>query len=250
MTDSLSDPPTDRRADRGTDAGPPGGHRPVSVVVADDHPVFQAGLRTLVEETPSLSLAGAANDGEEAVAVCAAVRPDVVLMDIRMPGVSGVEATRRIVAAAPRTAVLMLTMLEDDTSLFAAMRAGARGYVLKGAAGEDIVRAVLGVAAGDTVFGRDLATRMARIFGPGIQGGTGGSTALTHPFPGLSPRERDILGLLASGDSNPAIADRLALSEKTVRNNVSAIFAKLGVTDRPTAIVRARRAGLGDSGRP
>lgn len=218
---------------------------PIRVVVADDHPVFRGGLRTLVEETPALEFAGEAADGEQAVAVCARALPDVVLMDIRMPGMSGVEATRRVLAAAPRTAVLVVTMLEDDTSVFAAMRAGARGYVLKGAAAEDIVRSVVAVAAGDTVFGRELAGRMARYFGLGLQLGPGRAAELTHPFPGLSLRERDILELLAAGAANGVIADRLALSEKTVRNNVSAILTKLAAPDRPTAIVRAREAGLG-----
>ncbi|WP_426512510.1 response regulator [Dactylosporangium sp. McL0621] len=210
----------------------------IRVVVADDHPVFRNGLRTLVEESPGLTYAGEAADGRQAVEVCAAAEPDVVLMDIRMPEVSGIDATRRILAARPQTAVLMLTMLEDDTSVFAAMRAGARGYILKGADEEQILRAVTAVAAGEVIFGAAVAARMAAFF-------QGGQRSAAPAFPALSAREHDILELIAGGLSNPAIAQRLALSEKTVRNNVSSIFAKLRVADRAEAIVRARDAGLG-----
>jgi DNA-binding NarL/FixJ family response regulator len=213
-------------------------NRPIRVAVADDHPMFRSGLRTLVEESPLLELAGEAGDGEEALAICAQHRPDVILMDIRMPNTSGVEATRRILARQPEIGVLMLTMLEDDTSVFAAMRAGARGYILKGAAPDEIVRAITSVAAGEAIFGAALATRMAHFFATGPRGGA-------HPFTALSSRERDVLDLIAAGHSNAGIAARLALSEKTIRNNVSSIFAKLQVTDRPAAIVRAREAGLG-----
>ncbi|GAA1283198.1 DNA-binding response regulator [Planotetraspora silvatica] len=212
--------------------------KPIRVAIADDHPMFRSGLRTLVEESPHLEFAGEAGDGEEALAICADTRPDVILMDIRMPGTSGVEATRRILAGQPAIGVLMLTMLEDDTSVFAAMRAGARGYILKGAAPDEIVRAVVAVAAGEAIFGAALATRMAHFFATGPRGGA-------HPFAALSSRERDVLDLIAAGHSNAVIAARLALSEKTIRNNVSSIFAKLQVVDRPTAIVRAREAGLG-----
>lgn len=214
---------------------------PIRVVVADDHPVYRSGLRTLVEEAPGLEFAGAAIDGEEAVAVCAAQRPDVVLMDIRMPTLSGVEATRRLTAEQAGVHVLMLTMLEDDTSVFAAMRAGARGYVLKGAAPEEIVRAITIVAGGEVIFGAALARRMASFFNPQARATT---------FPGLSGREHDVLELIAAGRANGDIAARLGLSEKTVRNNVSAIFAKLQVADRAAAIVRAREAGLGGAAAP
>jgi DNA-binding NarL/FixJ family response regulator len=210
----------------------------IRVVVADDHPVFRTGLRTLVEETPALTYAGEAADGRQAVEVCAATGPDVVLMDIRMPGVSGIDATRQILAARPDTAVLMLTMLEDDTSVFAAMRAGARGYILKGADEEQILRAVTAVAAGEVIFGAAVATRMAAFF-------QSGQRSAAPAFPALSSREHDILQLIAGGLANQAIAQRLALSEKTVRNNVSNIFAKLRVADRAEAIVRARDAGMG-----
>ncbi len=210
----------------------------IRVVVADDHPVFRTGLRTLVEESPALTYVGEATDGQQAVEVCTATEPDVVLMDICMPGVSGIDATRQILANRPDTAVLMLTMLEDDTSVFAAMRAGARGYILKGADEEQILRAVTAVAAGEVIFGAAVATRMAAFF-------QSGQRSATPAFPALSSREHDILELIAGGLSNPAIAQRLALSEKTVRNNVSSIFAKLRVADRAEAIVRARDAGLG-----
>jgi DNA-binding NarL/FixJ family response regulator len=159
-------------------------------------------------------------------------------MDIRMPGTSGVEATRRIVADLPAVGVLMLTMLEDDTSLFAALRAGARGYVLKGAAPDEIIRAVIAVAAGEALFGAAIAGRIAGFLQPDLR-------RHSHPFPALSSRERDILELLAAGKLNAAIAETLVLSEKTIRNNITNIFAKLNVTDRAEAIVKAREAGLG-----
>jgi DNA-binding NarL/FixJ family response regulator len=213
---------------------------PIRVVIADDHPVFLAGLRTLVEESPQLQYAGQAAHGAEAVQVCAATQPDVVLMDIRMPGVNGIDATRQIVTATPGTGVLMLTMLEDDTSVLAAMRAGARGYILKGAHPDQILRAISAVAAGEVIFGAALAARMAAFFR-----GTPGRVA--PAFASLSQREHEVLDLIAAGESNTAIATRLALSEKTIRNNVSAILTKLQVTDRSAAIVRARNAGLGGS---
>ena len=210
----------------------------IRVVVADDHPVFRTGLRTLVEESELLAFAGEAADGRRVVEVCARAEPDVVLMDIRMPEVSGIDATRQILEARPQTGVLMLTMLEDDTSVFAAMRAGARGYILKGADPDQIVRAIVAVAAGEIIFGAALATRMAAFF-------RGGPRNAAPAFPALSTREHDVLDLIAAGLPNAAIAERLGLSEKTIRNNVSSIFTKLQVTDRPSAIVRARDAGLG-----
>jgi DNA-binding NarL/FixJ family response regulator len=213
---------------------------PIRVVIADDHPVFLAGLRTLVEESPQLEYAGQAAHGAEAVQVCAATQPDVVLMDIRMPGVNGIDATRQIVTATPGTGVLMLTMLEDDTSVLAAMRAGARGYILKGAHPDQILRAISAVAAGEVIFGAALAARMAAFF-------RGASGRIPPAFANLSQREHEVLDLIAAGESNTAIATRLALSEKTIRNNVSAILTKLQVTDRSAAIVRARNAGLGGS---
>lgn len=218
-----------------------GSGTPLRVVVADDHPVFRAGLRGLIDDNPALEFAGSAGDGAEAVALCLAQRPDVVLLDIHMPGMSGIEATRHILAGEPTIGVLMLTMLEDDTSLFAALRAGARGYIVKGADPDQISRAIAAVADGEVVVGATLAGRVAAFF-------RAGPRAATPAFPALSPREHDILDLVAAGHSNSVIAERLALSEKTVRNNVSNIFTKLQVTDRAGAIVRARDAGLGGSG--
>jgi DNA-binding NarL/FixJ family response regulator len=210
----------------------------IRVAVADDHPVFRSGLRTLVQETDGLEFAGDAASGTAIVELCAAERPDVVLMDIRMPGVSGIDATRQILATEPQTGILMLTMLEDDTSVFAALRAGARGYVLKGAGPDEILRAVTAVAAGEIIVGAAMAARLAGFFRTGTR-------HAPPAFPTLTTREHDILDLLAAGASNAVIAERLALSEKTIRNNVSAILTKLQVTDRPAAIVRARDAGLG-----
>jgi DNA-binding NarL/FixJ family response regulator len=214
----------------------------IRVVVADDHPVFRSGLRKLVEETDALTFAGEAADGAQAVELCRAEHPDVVLMDIRMPGVSGIDATRRILAEAPETGILILTMLEDDTSVFAALRAGARGYVLKGAGPDQILRAVTAVAEGEIIVGAAMAARMAGFF-------QAGARHAPPAFPALTAREHDILDLLAGGVSNAVIAERLALSEKTIRNNVSAILTKLQVTDRSAAIVRAREAGLGQRSR-
>jgi DNA-binding NarL/FixJ family response regulator len=210
----------------------------ISVVVVDDHPMFRTGLRTMVEEAEGLELAGEAADAGAAVAVCEDVVPDVVLMDINLGGSSGIEATRTLTSRLPGTAVLMLTMLEDDTSVFAAMRAGARGYILKGSAPDDILRAIAAVAKGEVIFGAALARRMGHFF-------TAGREGEAHPFPELTPRERDVLDHLADGKSNVAIAAALGLSEKTVRNNISNIFAKLLVADRGAAVAKARSSGLG-----
>ena len=211
---------------------------PIRVVIADDHPVYRSGLRVMIQDHPGVQFVAEANDGDEAIAVCRAERPDVVLMDIRMPGTSGIEATRVLVAEQPDLGVLMLTMLEDDTSVFAALRAGARGYVLKGAGPDEIIRAIQAVAAGEALLGPAVARRVAAFLQPDIR-------SRPHPFPSLSSRERDILDLIAGGQSNPDIARRLALSEKTVRNNVSTILTKLMAADRAELIVRAREAGLG-----
>lgn len=210
------------------------------MVVVDDHPMFRAGLRTLVEEADGLVLAGEADNAETAIEVCEEVVPDVVLMDIKLPGSSGIDATRHIAGALPNVAVLMVTMLEDNTSVFAAMRAGARGYILKGATPDDIVRAIRTVAAGEVIFGAALARRMGDYFGAGRDGDA-------HPFPELTTREQDVIGLVADGRSNTDIAAALGLSEKTVRNNVSNIFAKLLVSDRAAAVAKARTAGLGST---
>jgi DNA-binding NarL/FixJ family response regulator len=210
-----------------------------TVIVADDHPTFRRGLTALLETLDEFTVMGEASDGETVVAMAADLKPDVVVMDLNMPGVNGVEATRRIVAQQPDAAVLVLTMLDEDESVFAAMRAGARGYVVKGADTDDVVRALESVARGDAVFGPAVATRVLSY--------------LTRPlsardpvlFPELSDREREVLELIARGKSNGDIARELVLSPKTVRNHVSTVFTKLQVSDRSEAIVRARRAGLG-----
>jgi DNA-binding NarL/FixJ family response regulator len=215
----------------------------VRVVVADDHPLFREGLRSLIADSTETELVGLAADGDEAVAVALDQRPDVVVMDLRMPGLNGVDATRKIVAALPDVAVLVLTMVEEDASIFAAMRAGARGYVLKGAGPETILRSILVVAAGEAIFGAAVAARLGQFF-------AGGADAAPTPFPDLTSRERDILALMATGANNTTIAARLGLTEKTVRNNVSNVFAKLRVADRAAAVARARDAGLGSTPPP
>jgi DNA-binding NarL/FixJ family response regulator len=206
------------------------------VVIADDHPVFRHGLRALLDAS-DLHVVGEAADGAAAVAACLAHRPDVVLLDLHMPELSGVEVTRRLAAECPGTAVLVLTMYDDDRTMLAAVRAGARGYLLKGAGQEEIDRAVRAVAAGQTIYGAGVGERLVTALS--------GAGKPDEPFPELSPREREVLDLMARGDGNVAIARRLGLSEKTVRNHVSNIFLKLRVADRVQAVVRAREAGLG-----
>jgi DNA-binding NarL/FixJ family response regulator len=220
-------------------SSPPGALR---IVLADDHPLFRHGLRQLLEEVAGHTVVAEAGDGEAAVAAVAEHAPDVVVMDLTMPRLSGLEATRRIVAEHPGTAVLVLTMNEDDASVFAALRAGARGYVLKGCEGGEFLRAVAAVAAGEALFGPAVAARISGFL-------TGGPPGAQIAFPELSGREREVLDALAAGRDNAEIARALFLSPKTVRNHVTAIFAKLQVADRASAIVRAREAGLGRSGR-
>ena len=210
----------------------------VRVLVADDHPVFRSGLRALLATDSAVTVVGEAATGTEAVAATTREQPDVVLMDLNMPELDGVAATAQILQANPHVAVVVLTMFDDDDSVFAAMRAGARGYLLKGTNQADILHAVHAVAAGGAVFGPAVAQRMLDFF-------THGAARSATTFPQLSEREREVLDLLAHGDSNGKIAARLTISEKTVRNHVSNIFAKLAVADRSQAIVRAREAGLG-----
>jgi DNA-binding NarL/FixJ family response regulator len=213
---------------------------PVRVLVVDDQSIYRAGLRTMLEETDGVEFAGEAADGAAAIEACRDEPPHVVLMDIRMPGMGGVEATRAIVEAHPEVAVLMLTMLEDDTSLFAALRAGARGYLLKGAGPDQIVRAVLAAHDGDAVIGAGASERLAAFF-------HGDSTSAPAAFPALTRREHEILEIVAAGGKNGDIAKRLYLSEKTVRNNLSSILTKLALPDRASAIIAARDRGLGVS---
>jgi DNA-binding NarL/FixJ family response regulator len=210
----------------------------IRVLVVDDQAIYRVGLRTMLEEADGVEFVGEAADGRAAIEASDAVRPDVVLMDIRMPGIGGVEATRAIVTAHPGTAVLMLTMLEDDSSLFAALRAGARGYLLKGAGPAQIVRAIQSAHEGDAVIGAGAADRLTAMF-------HAERPARATSFPSLTRREHDILELVATGANNAQIASRLFLSEKTIRNNISAILTKLAVPDRAGAIVAARERGLG-----
>ena len=208
-------------------------------VVADDHPVFRQGLRVLLEDL-GVDVVAEAPDGTAAVEVALRERPDVVLMDVQMPGLSGIEATRQLVERWPEARVLVLTMVADDEAVFAAVQAGALGYLLKGAGQAEIGRALEAVAAGQGVYGAEVARRLRAFF-------TAGSGVVAKPFPELSDREREVLDLIAAGLPNTAIASRLFLSEKTIRNNITSIFAKLGVRDRAEAVVRAREAGLGRS---
>ncbi|WP_402466959.1 response regulator [Isoptericola aurantiacus] len=210
------------------------------VVVVDDHEIFREGLAALLDRAAGTVVVGTAGSGEDAVGLVTRVRPDVVLMDIRMPGTSGIDATQRITAAHADVAVVMLTMVEDDDALFAAMRAGAGGYVLKGADSEEVLRAVHAAGRGDLLLGSQVARRLGGMFRAAP-----GSVPTVTPFPGLTGREREVLDLVASGLSNAVIARRLDVSVKTVANHVSNVLVKLQVPDRPQAIVAARRAGLG-----
>ena len=209
------------------------------VVLADDHPVVRAGLRALIGTLDGLEVVGEAADGEAAVREVQLLKPDVVLMDVRMPGVDGVEATRRIRLVAPDTAVLMLTMYDDDSTVFTAMQAGARGYLLKGADQDEILAAIRSVVAGQAIFGPGVAARMLSYFSAPP------TPPAAAPFPQLTEREREILDLLAAVRRTAAIAQELFLSPKTVSNHLTSIFVKLEVADRAAAIVRAREGGLG-----
>ena len=209
----------------------------LTVLIADDHPVFRKGLRALLTALPNTELVGEVTSGEEAVRLAEQLQPDVVLMDLRMPGGGGLEAIRRIVTTSPHIRILVVTMFEDDDSVFAAMRAGARGYVLKDMDDEDIGRAIVAVGNGDAIFSPAIASRMMSFFAarPALP------AAL---FPDLTESERNVLRLMAQGVNNDAIAQQLGFSPKTVRNYVSNIFSKLQVADRAQAIVKAREAGL------
>jgi DNA-binding NarL/FixJ family response regulator len=209
---------------------------PIRVLLADDHPVYRQGLAMLLSGIDGIEVVGTAADGAEAERAAADLTPDVVLMDVSMPVLNGVEATRRILTARPDTAVLMLTMSNDDTTLLAAMHAGATGYLLKDAGPDEIGRAIAAAANGEAIFGAPLARRMTTLL----------TTSVTNaaPFPQLTSREHEILALVARGLTNPQIAKRLNLSPKAIRNNVSHIFAKLQVSDRAEATEAARSAGL------
>jgi DNA-binding NarL/FixJ family response regulator len=212
------------------------------VLIADDHPAFRAGLRLMLAGADDVEVVGEAEDGDRVVGLAPEVHPDVVVMDLRMPGLDGIEATRRLLAADPDVGVVVLTMFEDDESVFAAMRAGARGYLLKGAEQDEILRGIRAIAAGEAIFGPSIARRVVEHFATGAGSGK-------DVFPALTDREREVLDLIAAGRGNAAIAQHLMLTLKTVRNHVSNIFAKLQVSDRAAAIVKAREAGFGAAGR-
>jgi len=212
---------------------------PVCVLIADDHPLFRDGLRALLTSAPGVELVGEATTGEEAVSLAAELQPDVVVMDVQMPGIGGIEATRRIIRDGPNIRILVVTMFEDDGTVFQAMRAGARGYVLKGANYAEMLRAIRAVGTGEAIFSPKIAVRLMDYFSS-IR-----PTTLPQAFPELSDREREILDLIAQGHKNTDIARLLFLSPKTVRNHVSNVLHKLQVTDRTEAIIRAREAGLG-----
>ena len=211
---------------------------PIRILIVDDHAPFRAGLRALFTSIAEMNVVGESENGHDAIRDAARFQPDVVLMDIQMPGTNGIDATRSIHQSSPHIGVIVLTMFEDDDSVFAAMRAGARGYLLKGADQAEILRAIHSVKNGDALFGPGIARRLINFFAqpkPQAQ----------YPFPELTAREREVLDSLARGVSNVEIANSLVISQKTVRNHVSNIFTKLQVADRAHAIIRARNAGLG-----
>ncbi len=211
---------------------------PIRVLIADDHPVFRFGLRALLASEQDTEVVGEATTGDEAIELATTLQPDVILMDLNMPGPNGIEATRRVAQQHPRMGVLVVTMFDDD-SVFAAMRAGARGYILKGAEGEETLRAIRAVARGEAIFSPTIARRLMQHFA------TPRRDSSRSPFPELTEREHEVLALIAQGYTNTAIAERLYMSPKTVRNYVSSIFSKLQVSDRTQAAIRAREAGLG-----
>ena len=210
----------------------------LSILIADDHPLFRHGIREALNLAPEIQVVGEAMSGEEAITQAEALHPDVILMDVNMPGVNGIEATRRILHNSPHIRVLVVTMFDDDATVFAAMRAGARGYILKDAEKENILRAIQAVGNGEAIFSPTVATCLIDFFA--IQA----STLPKEIFPSLTEREREILQLIARGQSNADIAHELSLSPKTIYNYVSNILSKLQVADRAQAIIRAREAGL------
>lgn len=208
------------------------------ILIADDHPLFRKGMRTLLTATAETEVIGEATTGQEVIELAATLQPDVILMDLQMPGINGIEATRQILQTSPHIRILVITLFEDDASVFSALRAGARGYVLKDTKEEEMVRAIRAVGSGEAIFSPSIATRLMDFFAaprPAVP---------KEIFPTLTEREREILQLIARGSTNHDIARQLALSVKTVNNYVSNIFSKLQVADRAQAIIRARDAGL------
>ena len=213
---------------------------PIRLLIADDHRVYREGIRVLLHDVEEIEVIGEAADGDQTVLQAERLQPDVILMDLKMPGTNGIEATRRIAARSPQIGILVLTMYDDDESVFSAMRAGARGYLLKDADQVDLLRAVHAVSRGEAIFSPTVARRLMGYFAALQTAGKG-----AQAFPELTSRELEVLRLIAEGQSNAAIAARLSLSVKTVQNHISSIFSKLQVADRAQAIVRAREAGLG-----
>ena len=214
----------------------------IKLMIADDHRLFREGIKALLAVTEDIEIVGEAEDGESALARCQELQPDVILMDINMPGLNGIRATEQILQKQPQTRIVMLTMLEDDASIFNAMRMGARGYLLKGADPNEVLSVIRAVADGQALFGPAIATRLMNYFKE--LGSKSGSTETLTLFPELTERELEILRLIAQGLNNQEIAQKFVLSPKTVRNHITNIFSKLQVADRAQAIVRAREAGL------
>jgi DNA-binding NarL/FixJ family response regulator len=216
---------------------------PINVLIADDHVFYREGVRAFLSNSPELHVVGEAGNGDETIARAAELQPDVVLMDLKMPGTNGIEATRRIHETNPGIGVLVLTMFDDDDSVFAAMRAGARGYLLKDADKDDVARAIVAVERGEAIFSPAIAQRMIQYF----SASSSRTSRKNQPteFTELTERELEILDLIAQGHNNLVISSKLSLSIKTVQNYVSSILTKLQVADRSQAIVRAREAGLG-----
>lgn len=211
----------------------------IRVLIADDHTLFRDGLQALLASIPDIEVAGAASSGREALRLAVEYQPDVILMDIQMSDLNGIEATRQILHVSPHIGIIILTMFQDDDSVFAAMRAGARGYVLKGADQGVLLRALRAVANGESLFSPEIASRLMGFFAALTPAAT------SELFPELTEREREILSYIADGQTNAEIAQKLVISMKTVRNHVSNIFSKLQVADRAQAAIRAREAGLG-----
>lgn len=215
----------------------------IRLLVADDHALFREGLQALFSTTPGIEIVGEAATAQDVVALADKLQPDIILMDINMPGADGIQATRTILHANPTIGVIMVTMLEEDASLFSAMRAGARGYVLKGAHHEELLQTVQAVASGQVLFGPSTAGRIMGFF-QDIEADLK-PTLPAETFPELTPRELEVLDLIAKGVNNSQIAEKLVISGKTVRNHITSIFSKLQVADRAQAIIKARDAGMG-----
>src|ERR1051325_8990108 len=216
---------------------------PINVLIADDHVFYREGVRALLSNSPEITVVGEASSGEEVIVKAAELNPTVILMDLKMPGMNGIVATRKITASQPDVRVLVITMFDDDDSVFAAMRAGARGYLLKDADKDELVRAIVAVERGEAIFSPAIAQRMIQYFT--VSSGHPVPSKKSKDFPELTERELEILDFIAQGHNNTVIANKLSLSIKTVQNYVSSILTKLQVADRAQAIVRAREAGFG-----